>query len=189
MSEFNLNEQEGGALGFWHRYRLLIIVAVIGVAIIGWLYASRGTAVKQARESAVAERAELLKQAEAQHAATVKRSLNLFGVPLAWAMRREMMAGNLDQVDQYVSDLVKLDGVREVTVAQADGTIGVASDRRHVGASFGSLYAERYLRADDIVVDEITPGQWLLVTPVMGLSARLGTVVVDYRPSPFALGE
>lgn len=189
MSEFELNEQETGARGFWHRYRLPVIIAVIGAALIGWLYVSKATAVKAAQQAAAAERAALLKEADAQHADTVKRSLNLFGVPLAWAMRREMMVGNLDQVDQYVSDLVKLEGVEEVTVARADGTIAVASDRRHVGAAFGSLYAERYLRADEIVVDEITPGQWLLVTPVMGLTARLGTVVLGYRLPPFALGE
>jgi type II secretory pathway pseudopilin PulG len=189
MSEIDLNEQEAGVPGFWHRYRLLIIVALIGAALVGWLYVSKGTAVQQAQQAAAAERAALLKQADAQHADTVKRSLNLFGVPLAWAMRREMMAGNLDQVDQYVSDLVKLDGVVEVTVAKEDGTIVVASDRRQVGAAFGSLYAERYLREDAIVVDEIAPGQWLLVAPLMGLSGRLGTVVVGYRPPPFALGK
>ena len=193
MSEFESNEEEAGARGFWYRYRLLIIIAVIGAAIvmalIGWLYVTRDNVVKQAQQAAAAERAALLKRADAQHADTVTRSLKLFGVPLAWAMRREMMAGNLDQVDQYVSDLVKREGIEEVTVARADGTIAVASDRRHVGAAFGSLYAERYLRADEVVVDEITPGQWLLVTPVMGLTARLGTVVLAYRLPPFTLDE
>ena len=189
MTEMNPNEQEAGALGFWHRYRLLIIVAVIGLAVIGWLFFAKGAAVRQAEDAAAAERTELLKRAEAQHAATVKASLSRFGVPLAWAIRREMMAGNLDQVDQYAGELVKLEGIEEVVVAKPDGTVAVASDRRHVGAAFGSLYAERYLAVEEVVVDEIAPGRWLLVTPVMGLSARLGTVVVAYRMPPFALGE
>ena len=62
---------------------MLIIVAVIGAALIGWLYVSKGTTAQQA-----------------QHADAVKRSLSLFGMPLAWAMRREMTAGDLDQVHQ-----------------------------------------------------------------------------------------
>jgi len=181
MTEINLNEQEAGTLGFWHRYRLLIIVAVIGIAIIGWLYVSKGIAVRQAQETVVAQRAEWVSQAEARQADMMKQSLNQFGVPLAWAIRREMIVGNLDQVDQYVADLVKLEGVEGVTVAKADGLVAVASDRRHLGAAFSSLYAERYLTAEQITAEEIAPGQWLLVVPVMGLNARLGTVVIDYR--------
>lgn len=196
MTEINPNEQEAGALGFWHRYRLLIIVAVIGIAIIGWFYVSKGIAVRQAQEAVrqvqedvAVQRTEWVKQAETRHAEMVKQSLSQFGVPLAWAIRREMMGGNLDQVDQYVTDLVKLEGFEGVTVAKADGVIAVASDRRHVGATFGSLYAERYLTAEQISAEEIAPGQWLLVVPVMGLTARLGTVAIDYRAPPFSLGE
>jgi len=181
MTEINPNQQEAGALGFWHRYRLLIIVAVIGLAIIGWLYVSKGIAVRQAHETVAAQRAEWDKQAEAREAGMVKQSLSQFGVPLAWAVRREMMGGNLDQVDQYVTDLVKLEGVEGVTVAQADGSIVVASDRRHLGTAFGSLYAERHLSTDKISVEEVAPGKWLLIVPIMGLSARLGTVAVDFR--------
>jgi hypothetical protein len=88
-----------------------------------------------------------------------------------------------------VTDLVKLEGVEGVTVAQADGSVAVASDRRHLGAAFGSLYAERYLTEEQITAEETAPGQWLLVVPVMGLNARLGTVAIDYRAPPFALGE
>lgn len=182
-----------GASGFWHRNRLpiiaAVIIAVIAVAIIGWMYVSKGIAVKQAQEAGAAQRAEWLRQVDAHHAGTVKQSLDLFGVPLAWAIRREMMAGNLDQVDQYVSDLVKLKGVERVTVAKADGSVVVASDRGDLGASFGSLYAERYLSAEQIVTEETAPGQWLLVVPVMGLNARLGTVAIDYRAPPVAPAE
>lgn len=193
MTEIDPYEQASGAPGFWHRYRLPIIVAVIGIAIIGWLYVSKGIALRQAQdavtqaqESVATQRAEWDKQAEARQAAMVKQSLSQFGVPLAWAVRREMMGGNLDQVDQYVTDLVKLDGFEGVTVAKADGSIVVASDRRHLGAVFGSLYAERYLTAEQITAEETAPGQWLLVVPVMGLNARLGTVAIDYRAPPSA---
>ncbi|MGK2951564.1 MAG: hypothetical protein ACSLEZ_04145 [Thiobacillus sp.] len=188
MTEINPNQPEAGALGFWHRHRLAIIVAAIGLVIIGWLYVSKGIAVRQAQdavtqaqESVTVKHAEWVKQAEVRQAEIVKQSLSQFGVPLAWAIRREMIGGNLDQVDQYVTDLVKLDGFGGVTVAKADGSIVVASDRRHLGTAFGSLYAERYLTAAQITAEETAPGQWLLVVPVMGLNARLGTVAIDYQ--------
>lgn len=188
MTEINPNQPEAGALGIWNRHRLAIIVAAIGLVIIGWLYVSKGIAerqaqeaVRQAQEGVTVQRAEWVKQAEVRQAEIVKQSLGQFGVPLAWAIRREMIGGNLDQVDQYVTDLVKLDGFEGVTVAKADGSIVVASDRRHLGTAFGSLYAERYLTAEQISAEETAPGNWLLVVPVMGLNARLGTVAIDYQ--------
>jgi type II secretory pathway pseudopilin PulG len=192
MAEMREDVQGTGTMGIWHRHRLLIVVAVIGVAvalaIIGWLVVSKDRAVKQAEEDAAGQRAELVRQAEAQHADTVKQSLIRFGVPLAWAIRREMMANNLDQVDQYVADLVRMEGIQQVTLAQADGAIVVASDRKNIGTTLDGLYAERYMRAEQIEADETAPGQWLLVLPVMGLNARLGTVVIEYQAPPFALG-
>ena len=184
MAETTVATQEAGAAGFWHRYRLLIVIAVIAVAVIGWLYVSKGMAVKQVEEAAAAQRAHLVKQVAAQQAETVKQSLTMFSVPLAWAIRREMMADSMDQVDQYVTDLVKQKGFERVVVAKADGAVAVASDRKHLGAAFSSLYAERYLTADQISVAETAPGKWLAVVPIMGLTGRLGTVAVEYQVQP-----
>jgi hypothetical protein len=45
------------------------------------------------------------------------------------------------------------------------------------------------LSAAQIVAEETAPGQWLLVVPVMGLTARLGTVAINYQAPPPALKE
>ena len=189
MTEKNTGMQEPGAIGLWHRYRVLIVVAAIAVAIIAWLAVSKGVKVKQVEEAAATERATLLQRAAARHAATVRQSLTLLSVPLAWAIRREMMSENLDQVDQYVTDLVKQKGFERVVVAKIDGTVAVASDRKQLGIAFSSLYPERYLTAEQISAEETAPGKWLVVVPVMGLSARLGTVAIEYQASPSALAQ
>lgn len=189
MSGENLNEHRKGGAAFMRRFGLPIVIVAILAAFMGWLYVKQESSLKTAEEAVAAERVKLFQHAEAQHADTVKRSLELMSVPLAWAVRREMLAGNLDQVDQYVGELVRLDGVEEVLVANADGIIVAASDRRHAGAVFQTLYPERYLSADEIAIDEPAAGQWLIAIPVMGLSARLGTMVVGYRPPPFTLGD
>lgn len=189
MSETDVRTQESGALGLWHRYRLLIIVAAVGIAIIGWLAVSKGMAVKNAEEAAATQRAEIVKKAEARHAETVKQSLTMFSVPLGWSIRREMMADNMDQVDQYVTDLVKQKGFERMVVAKADGSVAVASDRKNLGSPFGSLYAEHYLTADQISVEETSPGKWLVIVPILGLNARLGTLAIEYQAPPSTLVE
>lgn len=184
MTEAHREDQEAGVAGFWHRYRLLIVVALIGVAIIGWLAVSKGMAVRQAEEATAVQRAEWVKQAEAREAGLVSQSLMAFAVPLAWAIRRELMADNLDQVDQYVSELVKQKGFEQVVVAKADGLVAVASDRRNIGVPFSTLYPERYLAAEQIDVEEMAPGKWQVFVPIMGLNSRLGTVAIDYQALP-----
>jgi len=96
--------QEVGAMGFWHRYRLLIIVAAI---LVAWLFVSREMAVREAEGRAAAQRAELVQQLDGRQSAMLKQSLTQFSVPLAWAIRRELMAENLEQVDQYLTELVE----------------------------------------------------------------------------------
>jgi cobalamin synthase len=181
MSETQAGQQEAGAVGLWHRYRLLIILTAIGIAIIAWLAVSKGMAIRQVEQAAAAQRTELLAQAAAQQAQATRQALTMFAVPLAWAIRRELMADNLDQVDQYVTDLVKMKGFERVVVAKPDGTVVVASDRKNLGAAFASLYAERHLAADQVGTEETAPGRWLVVVPVMGLSARLGTLAIEYQ--------
>ena len=184
MRESDRQEQEAGMSGFWHRYRLLIVVALIGAAIIGWLAVSKGMAVRQAEQAAAAQRAAWVTEIEAREADMQKQSLQTFAIPLAWAIRRELMAGNLDQVDQYASELVKQTGFEEVVVAKADGVVAVASDRKNIGIPFDSLYPARYLTADQIDVEETSPGRWQVFVPIMGLNARLGTVAIDYTTQP-----
>ena len=163
-----------------------VLVAAILTAVVAALYGALGGARQQAERAAAAERTALLEQADAQHASAVKQALDLLGVPLAWAVGREVAAENWAQVERYVGELAQLDGVEEVVVARADGAVAAASDPRYVGVDFRSLYAERYLSTDEVVVDEIAPGRWLLVTPVEEQGTRLATVVVACQLPPFS---
>lgn len=184
MNDFDPHPPTTGTSRIWQRHRLVIIVVAIAIALVAWFYISKELAIERAQQTAATSRAQWVTQADAREADLVKQSLGQFGVPLAWAIRREMMAGNLDQVDQYVTDLIKLPGIEGATVARADGTVLVASDRGRVGAAFGSLYGPQRLATAQISVEQTAPGRWLLVVPVMGLNARLGTVAVDYRTPP-----
>lgn len=175
---------KGAAMGLFQQNRALAIVVAIFIVITGWLYISSSLKMRNVEENAAAQQAALVKQSEALQSETVKHSLTMFGMPLAWAVRREMMSSNLDQVDQYVTDLVKQKGFVQVVVAKDDGKVAVASDRKNLGAAFSTLYSAEYLTADKITVEEKGSGKWLLIVPVMGLNTRLGTLAIDYQVPP-----
>lgn len=109
-------------------------------------------------------------------------ALRRLGLALAWAVRGELIRNNLDQVDQFFNELVKLKQVDMVLLADPAGKILVASDKKHQGGEFTAVYPAELL---DQVVTTVLPGRdgkrWLVI-PVMGLNSRLGTVVLSSAP-------
>jgi hypothetical protein len=106
-----------------------------------------------------------------------------FGIALAWAVRDAMIRNNLDQVDQFFAELVKLPHTERVLLAGTDGRVLVATDRRHKGADAATLLGADALRSAQVSVRTGADGGTLLVIPIMGLNARLGTVLVNNRPN------
>lgn len=105
-----------------------------------------------------------------------------FGTALAWAVRGELIRNNLDQVDQYFNEMVRMERVERVVLASQDGKILLSSDRRHQGGDFSALYPAGLLSVPQVSVLAGAEGKKRVVVPVMGLTARLGTVVMDYAP-------
>jgi len=103
---------------------------------------------------------------------------------LAWAVRGELIRNNLDQVDQFFNEMVRMERVERVVLAGQDGKVLLSSDKRFQGGDFAALYPAELLGAPQVAVLAGAEGKKRLVLPVMGLSARLGTVVMDYAPVP-----
>lgn len=162
-------------------------LAAVLVAVAVGMYAWEVSAVGAVEERMNQARSELLQQARQLDAQRSQEALGRFSTPLAWAVRREVMAANLDQVDQYVTDLVQLPGFKSAVLAQPDGKIVVASDRSKLAAPFSSLYPEQYLQAAEIRIEPAAGDQLRAVIPIMGLNQRLGTLVLDYAPPAFGL--
>jgi hypothetical protein len=70
-----------------------------------------------------------------------------------------------------------------VLLAGSDGKVQVSTDRRHLGADAATLVAPEALLLPEVTVRSEADGTKLLVIPVMGLNARLGTVILSGRPS------
>lgn len=169
---------------------LVAALVVVAVAMYAWKAAAVGEVEARLAEleaSQAQARSQLLEQARQLDARRSEEALGRFSLPLAWAIRREVMAANLDQVDQYFSDLVQLPGFQSAVLAKPDGKLAVASDRSKLAGPFSSLYPEQYLQATEIRVEPGSGGSLRAVIPIMGLNQHLGTMVVEYAPPAFGL--
>jgi hypothetical protein len=173
-------------LPLWVSLALLLLwlatLAWAGVAL------SRAEARLEKDRAAMAaqfetDRNALLGQLRTRIAGEADEAQRQFGLALAWAVRGEMIRNNLDQIDQFFGEIVKLPNTERVMLAGSDGKVLVSTDRRHLGAEASTLVAPEALLLPRVTVRSEAVGSKLLVVPVMGLNARLGTVLVSSRPS------
>ncbi|MFN3545227.1 MAG: hypothetical protein ACK4UX_10295 [Thiobacillus sp.] len=129
------------------------------------------------------DRQALLGELRSRAGAASEASLREFGMALAWAVRGEMIRNNLDQIDQFFTEIVKLPGIERALLAGADGKVVVSSDRRHLGVEASTVVPPEALALPQVTVRREADGSMLLVVPVMGLNDRLGTVFVTRRPA------
>lgn len=169
---------------------LVAALIVVALGLYGWKVMAVNaveTRLAQAEAQQREARAQLLAQAQQVAARRNEAALGTFGIPLAWAVRREMMAGNLDQVNQYFTELMQIDGFESALLALPDGKIVVATDSKQLSRDFSVLYPPAYLEDRVARVERTADGKLRSIVPVLGLSQALGTLVVEYRPAAFSL--
>jgi len=180
------------------RTRLPLWVSLVLLALLLLVFAwqrsaaNRAMALLEQDRTAMAaqfqkERTALFAELRTRFNAENDEARRQFGLALAWAVRGEMIRSNLDQVDQFFTEIVKLPNTERVLLAGADGKVLVSTDRRHLGIDVGTLVgadtlalAETEVRRED--------GVQLLVVPIMGLNTRMGTVIVTNRPADTLAG-
>lgn len=174
------------------RIMLILAVALVLVAAImhGWrviTVASLENKLAAAESKQVQARDQLIEQARQLDSRHGEESLRRFSVPVAWVVRRELMTANLDQVDQYFTDLAQMQGFQAALLTSPEGKVLVASDRKKLAEPFANLYPARHLQAGEIKVERGANGNLLAIIPILGLNQQLGTVVLEYAPPAYSL--
>ncbi len=172
----------------WERKVMLgLVIALVAVAayMYGWKVAAVDTVEKklaQAEAQQAEAHAQQIKQIKQLDEARAEEALRLFSIPLAWAIRRELMVGNLNQVDQYFGQLVQIRGFKSAVLARPDGKVIVASDRKKLVETFSGLYPGVNLDSNEIMLERVRNGIFRAIIPIFGLNKHLGMVVVEYLP-------
>ncbi len=170
-----------------------LLLALLLVIVFIWSRVLLGAAEARLEN----ERQEMTRKFESDRAALLARlqdfavrqddeSQRRLGLALAWAVRGELIRNNLDQVDQFFNEMVRMARVERVVLAGPDGKLLLSSDKRYQGGDFSTLYPAELLATPQVAVLAGAEGKKRVVVPVMGLTARLGTVVMDYAPMPMS---
>jgi len=135
----------------------------------------------QARKSEVAAAAAQARQALDARAEDLMR---LSAVPLAWAIRADLIVGNLQRVEAYMNEFARENLVSGAVLADSKGQILLATDKALEKRNFDVVYPAEYLGVESPAMRRDERGAYRLIVPIMGLSARAGTLVVVYAGAP-----
>ncbi len=160
----------------WYWYVILILlVALAGMFLWGYF------GINAAKKSVEKERAVIQQKAEQVISARTQQLLRLSVLPMTWVVRREVMKGNYEQVREYFSLLVQEPGIRYIFFVDNTGKIVVSTDEGMQGPKFSRFYPDSILEVNEVSIAGDETGRIISVSPVMGLNARLGSLVLVYE--------
>ena len=161
---------------------------IVALGMYGWKVAAVDAVenrLAQLEAQQAEAQAQLAAQAKQVDEARTEEALRLFSIPFAWVIRRELMAGNMNQVDQYFGQVVQIRGFESAVLAKPDGKVIVASDRKKLAENFSSLYPDVDLNSTETKVEKTSNGIFRAVIPILGLNKHLGVVVLEYLPPAY----
>jgi len=162
--------------GWYALVGLGIIVVIFAWKVIAVGKVEADMAKQLARESASME-LQAREYADSQYNKEEER----FGQVLSWAVRSELIRDNLDTIDQYLGEIVKMRDTEKVVLIGEDGQLLVSTDKRLEDSDGGDIYPDEILNLRNITIKSDVDGKKLLVVPIMGLNNRIGTVIVSYN--------
>lgn len=160
---------------------IVIVPLILLLALLG-LYLYKESELSDVRRQAELEQATVIQRANERISENNRYFLEVLMKPFSWALRTALLSGNTEQVDQYLFQFVQEEKFSLLVVADAEGNIISSTDQNYTGASFTNHFAPEYLRVDSTVVDDSNPERMVVVTPIMGLNSKVGTLLAVYKP-------
>ncbi|MCU7549283.1 hypothetical protein OCK74_09155 [Chitinophagaceae bacterium LB-8] len=98
---------------------------------------------------------QLIEQTKTLLANSVKHYLQLIAKPYVWAVRTEMMNGNMNQVHLYANDMVKEKNFKTILIVNNKGIIVSSTDKKLEGQYFATVGNKSYLNTNNTVVEQV----------------------------------
>jgi hypothetical protein len=157
------------------------VIALLVVLVAG-TYLWNVFTVRGLQQRMATEREQLSAEQRKAMDLQARELLRLAARPLAWAIRAELLRGNLGQVDDYMREFVRERGVNSILLVGPDGKILLATNRKLETQLAEGLVSKPLLAAAEPTFEEAA-GMIRLAVPVAGFDRRLGLLVLDYDPA------
>ncbi|MBS0423081.1 MAG: hypothetical protein JSR71_01310 [Proteobacteria bacterium] len=161
-----------------------ILVGLI-LVVIAWKFIAVGKVESDMAKKLESERVLITQQAREYADQQYVKEEERFGQVLSWAVRGELIRNNIDQIDQYLSEIVRMKDTERVVLIGEDGQLLVSTDKRLEETKGAEIFPKEILNLQKISIKSDVDGKKILVVPVMGLNKKIATLVVSYKQPKF----
>ena len=157
--------------------------ALVGliIVVIAWKMIAVSKVESDMAKKLESERVLITQQAREYADQQYVKEEERFGQVLSWAVRGELIRNNIDQIDQYLSEIVRMKDTERVVLIGEDGQLLVSTDKRLEEAKGAEIFPKEILNLQKISIKSDVDGKKILVVPVMGLNKKIATLVVSYK--------
>ncbi len=169
-----------GVSKFDSRY----VFALVAVLLMAAIWIGKTIEVKHVREEALEDNRILMGEAAKHVLHSHEEHLLLLSKPFAWAIKAELLHGNLKQIRSYMNQMVQKTNIHHIALADKDGKIIVSTNKREEGRSFLIIGKRAYLSSTQTSLENVGNKKLVVSGPVMGPDGRLGTLMISYTIQP-----
>lgn len=157
--------------------RILITIAIALVLLIAiWIWKS--IKVANVRRTAENNYRVLKEQAIKSIVTSKEEQLKLLAKPYVWAVRSELMKGNISQINLYADDMIKEKNFLLIAIANDSGITVSSTNKKDEGAPFTSIGEAASLNNNNTMVENTGDSVLIVTSPIMGFNNRLGTLFI-----------
>lgn len=161
--------------------KTLYITILVAIILLVALWAWKAIETNKIRKNAETEQNNLKTEAEGYIVQTHEQHLRLLAKPFVWAVRSQMLEGNMSQVNLYMNEMVKEKNFQRISLVDAQGKIISSTNKKDEGQAFATIGNDADLTNDQTNVQVLQDSVIHLTSPVMGFNNRLGTLVISYN--------
>lgn len=177
------NEQEKQTRKKWYLHWAFLLSVLLLIALV-WVFLSKQSQIKQLKQNQK-EQISGLKQNFSEFTQTTEKDhFKLMTKPFSWLVRKELLAENLDPVNNYFNIMIREDEIQEIFLADPQGKIIISTNKKFEDKRFSKFYKEDYLEVQEI--HSWRDDDMLLISsPIFGYEKRLGTIFIKIKPQKF----
>ncbi|EOR93347.1 hypothetical protein ADIARSV_3426 [Arcticibacter svalbardensis MN12-7] len=165
----------------------ILITIVIALVLLSGIFIWKTIEINSLKKNAAKDRQTLTEQANTQIVQSHEAHLKLLAKPFVWAIRTEMMQGNISQVNLYMNEMVKEKNFQSIVVVNDKGVIVSSTDKKNEGKPFSTIGKSTDLRSNGTNLVNLNDSVLVMTSPIMGFNNRLGTLYVKYSVPPSSL--
>ncbi|MDD3323278.1 MAG: hypothetical protein PHS59_17730 [Paludibacter sp.] len=165
-------KKESKFAAFILRHKMVFTLLVIIIILASWAFIKMAVMENRFEK----QKALIITTYENKIDSLTLKHLELTSKVFSWAVRSELTRENKEQVNQFFLSFIQENNVKKVMFIDAStATISLSTDKKDEGKTINDL---SLLPDQTISIDKDSTFE--IISPVMGLNNKLGSLVIDY---------